>query len=478
MLFELGLRNFKAFGDDLQTAFFSKLNFVYGPNSGGKTSLIQALLLLKQSLKEPYETIYSAKEPMGKLRPRGEYVDLGSFSAFIHRHDSERELEISLSYSGYGYTRNRIVAGGPIQASVRFSPDRVHAPSDIVGMRYRILHDGSKLIDGEWSSSTSANGPLLKKRLSMMEIEIPSDLVAISNLGFLPYPYVPGIVREAGVNWSEASSRPVIAELARTLEQELGTDQYWLLDTFDSRRSYEKVLDSITYLGPLRSFPERAYTLSDRVRRSIGVRGEFMPDFLHATPASINKVNKWFGRLEIPYELSVNTFGDPELAGEYVSLALVDKYSHTKMTLADVGFGINQLLPIIVEGLAGPAPGTRSFFRPFSSIFNSILCIEQPEIHLHPRLQAEIADLIIETSRGETGKQWIVETHSELLIRRIQRRIGEGMLDPADVSVIYVDLQKGEGSKIEILRLDENGEFMDDWPRGFFEEGYNELMSY
>ena len=98
MLLELGLRNFKAFGEDLQSARLSKLNFIYGPNSGGKSSLIQALLLLKQSQTDRYETDYSVREPNSKLRPRGEYVDLGSFLALLHNHDPNRDLEISLAF--------------------------------------------------------------------------------------------------------------------------------------------------------------------------------------------------------------------------------------------------------------------------------------------------------------------------------------------------------------------------------------------
>ena len=175
-------------------------------------------------------------------------------------------------------------------------------------------------------------------------------------------------------------------------------------------------------------------------------------------------MNQWFESFEIPYDLKISEFGDVQLAGKYVSIALIDKNTNTPVTLADVGFGINQLLPIITEGLTPEA--------------NEIICVEQPEIHLHPRLQANIADLMIDTIRDEEGKrkQWIVETHSELLIRRIQRRIREGTLNPNDVSVLYVD-PGDDGSKIEVLELDEDGDFIDEWPHGFFDEGFNELMA-
>ncbi len=94
MLSELGLRNFKAFGDKEQKAPMAPITLIYGPNSGGKSSIIQALLMLKQSL-------YSTKKLRSRIEliPRGEYVDLGSFSALLHKHDTTRELGIGVTFS-------------------------------------------------------------------------------------------------------------------------------------------------------------------------------------------------------------------------------------------------------------------------------------------------------------------------------------------------------------------------------------------
>ena len=170
---------------------------------------------------------------------------------------------------------------------------------------------------------------------------------------------------------------------------------------------------------------------------------------------------------DIPYELDVIRLGEPSLAGEHITIALTDKRSNTQVTLADVGYGINQLLPIIIEGIASQE--------------DTILCVEQPEIHLHPRLQANIADLMIDTIADEDGKrkQWIVETHSELLILRLQRRIREGKIKPEDISVLYIDPndESVEGSAIISLRIDKNGDFIDEWPDGFFDESFTELMA-
>ena len=149
-----------------------------------------------------------------------------------------------------------------------------------------------------------------------------------------------------------------------------------------------------------------------------------------------------------------------------MTITLIDIRTKTPVTPVDVGYGLNQLMPVIVEGV--------------SNLPGSVICVEQPEVHLHPRLQGHISDMIIETSLRQrpAGKQWIVETHSEMLIRRIQTRIRQGRLMSSDVSLIYVDQRPAIGSVIEVIRLDEDGDFVDEWPDGFFEEGYAELMGY
>ena len=232
---------------------------------------------------------------------------------------------------------------------------------------------------------------------------------------------------------------------------------------------YENHLRAFNYLGPLRSAPERLYRLSPRADSSsgiTGIQGEFSVNVLYTDDGIRKSVNDWFEQFDIPYGLDVIRLGEASLAGEYITIALTDKRTNTQVTLADVGYGINQILPVIIEGSASQE--------------GSILCVEQPEIHLHPRLQANIADLMIDTIADEQNKrkQWIVETHSELLILRLQRRIREGKIKPEDISVLYVDPndESTEGSAIKVLRLGEDSYFKDPWPDGFFDEGLKERL--
>ena len=162
----------------------------------------------------------------------------------------------------------------------------------------------------------------------------------------------------------------------------------------------------------------------------------------------------------------------------HLQLRLHDPKRDVWVALQDVGVGTSQVLPIILEAFAQQ---------------NKLIAIEQPELHLHPKLQAELGDVFIESALGENKNTFLLETHSEHLILRILRRIREtteGEMDdwpealrkacpngirPEDVAVLYV--QPGEdGAEVLELPVDANGEFTCDWPGGFFEERMKELF--
>jgi predicted ATPase len=225
----------------------------------------------------------------------------------------------------------------------------------------------------------------------------------------------------------------------------------------------EQLLNSVVWLGPLRSAPQRVYDRADTTSTLGDGRHVAIYLFDHATV--VTQVNDWLKRLEVPYVLDVipvNAGSSAHLIGDLVAISLTDTRTGVNVTPADVGFGISQVLPIVVELL---------------SRRDSIVAIEQPETHLHPRLQTRLADLFIDTTQeGRQGNQLIVETHSEHLILRVQRRIREGGLDPRNVSVVYVDQGADGTTTVKPLRLNEHGEFLDEWPHGFFDERLDELF--
>lgn len=234
----------------------------------------------------------------------------------------------------------------------------------------------------------------------------------------------------------------------------------WLLSEY---------IKKIQYIGPLREFPERVYSYSGNVVSTVGKSGKFTPDILFARPEIKEKVNHWLDKFDTGYELDVK-----RLMGDLFAILLRDKETKCEVSPKDVGFGISQLLPIIVQGVTSR---------------NNIICIEQPEIHVHPRLQAELGSFFVECAdkyplppygkdfppTPEPGNQFIIETHSENLVLRLQKLIRKGELKKEHVAVVYFD-KTPNGTVAKELRLNDKGEFIDPWPHGFFEESFDEMF--
>ena len=154
----------------------------------------------------------------------------------------------------------------------------------------------------------------------------------------------------------------------------------------------------------------------------------------------------------------------------FQDLILVDQRSGTAVSHRDVGIGVSQVLPVLVSAYASNG---------------KLLAIEQPEIHLHPALQAELGDVFLESALGDGGNTLVIESHSEHLLLRIMRRMREtstGNLPdgipevrPEDVMVLFVE-PDGEQSLIREMPLNERGELVKAWPGGFFEEGLREIF--
>jgi predicted ATPase len=151
------------------------------------------------------------------------------------------------------------------------------------------------------------------------------------------------------------------------------------------------------------------------------------------------------------------------------TLTIVEADTGLTVSHRDVGTGISQLLPVLVN-----AAGAKE----------RLIAIEQPELHLHPALQAELGDVFIESALGANKNTFLIETHSEHLILRLLKRIRQttgGMntglppVRPEDVAILYVQPTES-GSVVKHLRVDQHGRLMDDWPGGFFEESFNEMF--
>lgn len=208
----------------------------------------------------------------------------------------------------------------------------------------------------------------------------------------------------------------------------------------------------LVYLGPHRGDPRQDYEPSrEFFRRHPGNR-----DFADPT-----RVNTMLRHLEIPFAFKVEPPKGPEDGGLRFQRdwQLVDTRTHVDVSLDQVGYGVSQVLPVI-EGCIRAS--------------EQLVCIEQPELHIHPRLQAKLGQLFAASLLS--GNQIIAETHSESLMLRVRKLIRQGTLAAGQVAILYVDNTTDEGVSVRRLRLGDQGELLDPWPTGFFDDSLADIL--
>jgi len=269
-----------------------------------------------------------------------------------------------------------------------------------------------------------------------------------------------------------------------------------------------ELLGALTYLGPLRSYPPRHLIGLGNDDRNWIAGGAYAWEVVRRNETVRNAVNEWLSskdRLKTPYSLRIQRYIAPDHAEEVIAdslrteepiesvdpeelslgvvnalksnpslerwdeLLLRDLRTNTIVSHRDVGIGVSQVLPVLVHAYADR---------------QRIVAIEQPEIHLHPALQADLGDLFIESALGPNKNTFVLETHSEHLILRILRRVrettegnlpdGHCAIRPEDIAVLYTQPSQ-RGVEVIELPVTPDGDFGRPWPGGFFAERFEDL---
>lgn len=596
MISQFRIGNFKAFGDGQQAVPLKPLTIIFGPNSSGKSSILHSLLFAHHAARTGnMDVVYPELAE--------ETVDLGGFRQFIH--GAQRGVENRLSWaadcSGRDLARyldarrselNRQLGGSESNDWKTLTGDTttfeislsIGIPRDNTGKpipaarpcvaRMECLADKKLLlsafsIDGRTlqvdqvasdhplisriANNLAVAGTFVLELTAVMRDRIAKEIdslvadLQVETDGFLPRKLhdaqsklrsgTDGETRRPELGGVEGVANAIRRALPRMLDE-------LVVGMADLIR---KDLYSISYLGPLRSYPPRHIAFTEA--KDLGSRAGGGHAWLNlAYDADLRaKVNAWLSdasRLKTPYQMSVEGFyryrdveeglsrsteeiafkaadailvkgtveGSAEikaLLDDYVSteqaddaaalrpileqcidtealhkqhvrkvfldafaegvprdVVLLDMRTNTKVSHRDVGIGVSQVLPVLVN-----AYGAK----------DQILAIEQPEIHLHPALQSELGDVFIESALGGGGNRCVLETHSEHLILRVLRRIREASrqakpaITPDDVCVLYVHPQK-TGSQVMEMRISKDGQFLDPWPEGFFVERLREML--
>lgn len=447
MLTKLRIKNFKAW-KDTQDIRLAPLTILFGTNSSGKSSLGHLLLALKQTAAsaDRRRALHTGDEES--------LIDLGTFIECLHGHDPEAQLEFTLDWSlptqievRNPLEQNETYKGGGLSLTSTLGANTQGQPV-ARSVRYELLDkDGKSVLSATLSHGEGG------------EVHLEAE----------PYQLIHAVGRKWPLDPAEKFYRISARSLARYQNADFLTELALEL---------ENMLSSLSYLGPMREHPRRSYGWSGNAPEDVGPKGEYAIAAILAAQAEGRKLNRgrqkktqgfaefiasWLEDLGVIESFEVK----PTAAGRKdYEVRIKTRGGPTKVGLPDVGFGVSQVLPALVQ----------SFYCPEGST----VWMEQPEIHLHPQVQAELADVFISAIRAyENGRprnvQLIIETHSEHFLNRLQRRIAEGSVKPEEVA-IYFATATAKGAAIEELSVNEFGDITN-WPENFFGDEMGDIVA-
>lgn len=418
----LSLSGFKCF-ESTGALELRPLTLIFGRNNSGKSTLLQALLLLKQTIEAP--------ELGPRLNTRGALYPGGSFIDLVHKHDPRKNAEFTIELQ-------IVDPRTTIRFAFRRDPDsgapRIHELDvNRAGMDKLVVKRG-----------VGKGGPY--------ELRIGERAL--------------GVERRANFVLGEARFLPLIGDEPPKVGKPNGKNRRARSGAREALRRVEQLLMDSRTVGAFRHAPRRRYEYEGREPMGPDPSGERTAQVLIADARKrrnqgelIEETNKWL-RQVAKVRLDVVTLAeDIRLFELHVRRAV--RGSVLVDNLADVGFGIGQALPVLVEGLRTP-PG-------------AVFLVQEPEIHLHPDAQLAMADFLV--SLADRGRQVIAETHSEAVLLRVRRRIAEARsLNQNDVCFHIVDRPEPRSqSLVKTLHADELGQ-VQNWPAGFMEDASHERM--
>lgn len=441
MLKHIGFNNFKAWRK--LNLDLGKITGLFGTNSSGKSSLLQFLLLLKQTKNATDRGLVLDFGGPDQL------VNLGAYEVIVHRGRKGDAIEWTLDWELSKSLTLDLVTDGQ---DVSYKGDRLQLNAS-VGLNDSRL--SARHLKYRFSETDFGMGP---------KTERPGVFDLQSADGNPPFTFVRNRGRPGDMPGPVKTHR--FPDQAHTYFQ--NTD---FLSEFETQ--YESLMDRIFYLGPLRDYPKRQYPWSGASPDGVGSRGERTVDAILAATAIGEKfklphqqrrtqtfqkvIAYWLERLELIQQFQIKEIR--EGTNLYHALVKTEQDSPETM-LTDVGFGVSQVLPVLVLLYYVPE--------------KSIVLMEQPEIHLHPSVQSGLADLMLEVAKTRQV-QIIVESHSEHLLRRFQRHVAEEDFAASDLRLYFVHADHSE-AELNDLKLNEWGD-IENWPSKFFGDELGEIAA-
>lgn len=421
----------------------SKINLIYGKNSSGKSSIIHSMLFTKPDYQGGLR--YDGLLPLffnersnflGNYGGTDSTFDLGNFSQILNA-SAKKEGVVELSYSDFD--------GNNLKSSINMSFGDGAAGMLLHFIDYKKEHEYQREVfkvdfEGILTFTPSMTPARYNPNIPFYNLNIDDEKKFFLNKKKLKESLIRSLYFAPGFVFIDDSKKT--KEDLKELEVFVSIIKEFI-ESFNTR---------VIHIPPIRSIPGRF-----NVDPNDPVQNHLL-ETLQDESYPIKKLNTWLGNLGIDYEIGIES-GSNIVGGNYDVLYLVSKNAKKKrLSFHDVGKGLSQVLPILLVGAAER---------------NTTILVEQPEIHLHPKMQSDLAELFSDT---ENNNRWFIETHSENLLFRLQKKVREGDLSADDVSIIYVDIAKTGNAEVKNIFLQDNGKLTEPFPKGFFDVGLNDLI--
>lgn len=517
----ISLKNFRSFGEDGADFELAPITVLTGCNSAGKSSLVKALMLLSdqstgRKIKEGYSDI-DRIQPSTNLITLSNELKLGGFNNIINAQTKDDKL--SFSYKIWSdYLQEEVVCKRIFRKKKNVQNEGILSMFTIEKTDGTIIYksipdyyiddlffdrlyqvceleqfkeeDHFEIIEDQYRNFIFACLYIgLSERIEMFQKQLKKENLNINKkeslnkkieelrieqnhvkeqLGNIsPDIYNDDIIKQWNEQWDmifkERTELERIYFKQRTPKEEEKDNKELFYTLIINEAVSPWFIKSIFYIDSSTNEIRRIYNIENQDKLSILLWSLFKSRN-SVTYQTDSFVNKWLDKFNLGDKIEITT------TEEGMGVKVFLKKNGTKRLLADEGYGITQLISILLQiELTKKQHTSYDEYNGVNKNLKHVICIEEPEVHLHPKYQSMLADVFVEAHQ-KYNIHFIIETHSEYLIRKLQVMIANKSLKPEDVSLNYVEKNEEGVSYNRQIKINNNGRLEGSFGEGFYDE--------
>lgn len=431
----IALRNFKCF-EELPQISLGKITLLTGANSTGKSSLMYGILGVLQSRDYPF-----------MLSANGQYIEMGNFLEMVNKHDGNKKMSISLTFVDANLNISYSIKTEWGNNSVG-NPHFLSCECSCIYFHFRLID-----FDGTWKLTldyepTKNPAPIeIKDLLSSISTEDAEQPKYKEVIDFLKYSSEAVHVKDVLMGKAD--------DMWNNIDNRIKYSFFFIFREITTLLSQYN--NSINYISSFRQPAQRIYVEKNVFKGKIASNGEgFINELLTWKDSDTDKFSLF---VESMKNIGLLADVEPTRMGDGQFKVNIRVHESDEMVnLSDAGFGISQLMPVIIGDVELGNDST--------------LYISQPEVHLHPKAQANFGDYL--ARQIKLNKRYVIETHSEYLLNRLRLAIVKGELAENDVKIYYMSQENGE-TQLSTISFNKSGQIAGA-PQDFFDTYMMDVM--